>query len=66
MSVMNIPNELRNTRVEVIILPFQPVSHPVKSAESMLGCLKEYANPALEEKEKSAWELHVKEKYGTL
>jgi hypothetical protein len=66
MSVMNIPNRLQNSRVEVIVLPLQSATTLVQSAESMMGCLKDYANPALIEQEKSAWELHLKEKYGTL
>ena len=36
------------------------------SVESLIGCLKEYANPELWEKEKHAWEEHVIEKYGNI
>jgi hypothetical protein len=32
----------------------------------MKGFLKDYANPALIEQEKKAWEINVKEKYDNL
>jgi hypothetical protein len=37
-----------------------------QTAESMMGCLKKYANPALVPQERQAWSINVKEKYGTV
>jgi len=68
-SIIDLPVTLRNREVEVVILPAQtiPVSRQQDSEETMvesvMGILKEYANPALRELEKGAWERAAVEKY---
>ncbi|MCL2328747.1 MAG: hypothetical protein FWC39_09605 [Bacteroidetes bacterium] len=54
--------------VEVLVFPFQSKEEKVQSTtpKSMKGALKAYANPALIEQEKFAWEMNVKEKYGNI
>jgi hypothetical protein len=52
--------------VEVIVLPKSEESKnrpAVSEKESMMGCLREYANPALCKLEKGAWERAAVEKY---
>jgi hypothetical protein len=66
MSIINIPPYMQNTKVEVIILPLTKKDAPIHQSKSMMGFLKNYANPALVPMEKSAWELHLQEKYGTI
>jgi hypothetical protein len=34
----------------------------IRKSKSMMGFLKNYANPALVSMEKNAWELHLQEK----
>ncbi|KAA6299837.1 MAG: hypothetical protein EZS26_004028 [Candidatus Ordinivivax streblomastigis] len=66
MSVINIPVQMQNTQVEVIILPLSKPQPVVHNAASMMGCLKQYANPAFIDQEKSAWQQHLQEKHGNL
>jgi len=66
MPIIDLPAALRDREVEVIVLPKakEPKSRPpVSERESMMGCLSEYANPALRELEKGAWERVAVEKY---
>ncbi|MDR1918781.1 MAG: hypothetical protein LBQ65_03925 [Tannerellaceae bacterium] len=65
LSVMDIPQQFYSSKVEVTIRPLPKPEAPLRKNESMMGFLKDYANPALVEQEKNAWELHLKEKYGT-
>ena len=63
---IDLPWRYKGLQVEVIIKPQikeKPRQHEV-SVEILEGCLKEYANPALWEKEQNAWADHVVEKYG--
>jgi len=57
-----------NAQVEVIVFPFPTKEKRGLSAtpKTMKGALKAYANPALIEQEKFAWEMNVKEKYGNI
>jgi hypothetical protein len=66
ISVMDIPQHLHSCKVEVTIRPLSKPEVPLRKNESMMGFLKDYANSALIEQEKNAWELHLKEKYGTV
>jgi hypothetical protein len=67
-SIMDLPWTLKDLQVEVIVIPQvkETTQHQEVSIESMEGCLKEYANPALWEKEKHAWENNILEKYGNI
>ena len=64
--IINLPWKSKGLQVEVIVMPYvrETFQRRKVSIESLEGCLKEYANPALWEKEKHAWEDHVAEKYG--
>ena len=57
--IIDLPDTLRNREVEVIVLPKaeKPKKRPpVSERKSMMGCLSEYANPALRELDEGAWE----------
>ncbi|MHC6203036.1 hypothetical protein ACYULU_07565 [Breznakiellaceae bacterium SP9] len=65
-SFVDIPDDMRNTKVEIIILPFtQEVSKPQNPAinydalEKLYGNLHEYADPAHIAHEKNAWQTAV-------
>jgi len=65
--IINLPWQKNgNMQVEVIVFPFnvEEKEQFSKVSKSMKGALKSYANPALIEQEKYAWEINVKEKYG--
>jgi len=54
--IIDLPAALRDREVEVIVLPKAKESKnrpPVSERESMMGCLSEYANPALLDAEES-------------
>ena len=57
MSILDLPEELKSRRVEIIVLPFDENSTQKQSdkSKSLMGALKEYANPDLLETEKNAW-----------
>ncbi|MDR3367248.1 MAG: hypothetical protein LBO71_09840 [Prevotellaceae bacterium] len=66
-SVMQLPLQMQNGKVEVIVLPVVEAKEALeafRATGSMKGCLRQYANPALAEQEKNAWAINVKEKYG--
>ena len=57
--IIDLPATLCDREVEVIVLPKSEGSNnrPRNSErENTMGCLHEYANPALRELEKGAWE----------
>ena len=65
MPIIDLPWDTRDLQVEVIVIPqIKETSRQEVSVESLEGCLKEYANPALWEKEQHAWEDNIMEKYG--
>jgi hypothetical protein len=66
LPIMPLPPQMQNSRVEIIVLPVVEAKESLHAAESMKGYLKQYANPALIEQEKSAWTLNLKEKHGNL
>jgi hypothetical protein len=67
--IIDLPVALRDREVDVIVLPTQTAPIPAKTdteksrGGSFMGILKEYANPALRELEKGAWERAACEKY---
>ena len=64
--IIDLPAALRDREVEVTVLPKsqEPKERPRETKrESTMGCLHEYANPALRELEKGAWEQAACEKY---
>jgi hypothetical protein len=64
--IIDLPWTHRDMLVELIVIPqVENTSHKRGvSAKNLKGCLKEYANPALWEKEEHAWEDNILEKYG--
>lgn len=62
VGILDIPRSLRNTVVDVIVLPTQS-NVTKKPRGSAFGCLKKYANPVLIDQEKGAWERAVAERY---
>jgi hypothetical protein len=66
LPIMHIPPQMKNSQVEVIVLPMIGTKEPAHVARNMKGYLKQYANPALIEQEKNAWTINVKEKHGNL
>ena len=64
--IINLPWK-KDMQVEVFVTPIE--EEPIRQKlpfESLKGCLKEYANPDLWEKERYAWRNNVIEKYGTI
>lgn len=62
-SVFDLPVELRNRKVEVIILPLESGRGKKPHIKSAKGCLKKYANPTLISEESGAWARAAEEKY---
>jgi hypothetical protein len=70
-SFMNIPEDMRHIKVEIIVLPVSrenPAGMNPKvnyeALENVYGSLHDYAHPALISKEKNAWQTAVMEKAG--
>ena len=64
--IIDLPAALRDREVEVVVRSKmeKPKDRPPDSErKSMMGCLREYANPALWELEKEAWAQAAVEKY---
>ncbi|MBQ3921876.1 MAG: hypothetical protein II707_01170 [Spirochaetales bacterium] len=54
-----------NQKITITVLDdFMPQNDRAERVESLFGSLHRYANPALREKEDTAWEMAVEEKYG--
>ncbi len=65
--IIELPWKSRDMQVEVIVIPVDETTiNADTSDKSLKGSLKKYADPALLEKEESAWKNHIVEKYGTL
>lgn len=65
-TVIDLPESLRHQELEVIVLPQteeKKSKKPAGERKSMMGCLKEYANPDLWEQEEGAWERAAAENY---
>ena len=60
--VIDIPKELRNRKVEVIIFPYGDVKEDTKM-RSLRGALSKYKNEALQDRESEAWSKAVEDKY---
>ncbi|KYO66124.1 hypothetical protein [Thermovenabulum gondwanense] len=61
-GIIDIPNELKNKVVEVIILPLADAPEN-KNIRKLKGALKKYKNPELINLEKEAWQKAVEEKH---
>jgi G:T/U-mismatch repair DNA glycosylase len=66
-TIIDLPQTIRGQEVDVIVLPSGSNAvkekREVPKVESVLGILKQYANPAFRDLEKSVWEHAAKEKY---
>ena len=66
-----LPQNLKNRKVEIIILPVDEKEHlqkqvkKEKSIDEFVGMLAKYKNPKLIHLEKSAWAQAMVDKYGT-
>ncbi len=68
-TIIDLPWKAKDMRVEIIVTPAadtEDESVAAAQGASLKGRLKEYANPALAEREHNAWAEHAAEKYGTL
>ena len=61
-NVIDIPKELRNRKVEVIIFPYEDIEEDTKR-RSLRGALSKYKNEALRDAESGAWSKAVVDKY---
>ena len=65
-DIIDIPEELRNKQVEIIILPYEdPENKNIKEdkGKNARGILERYKNERLQEKENEAWANAVVEKH---
>jgi len=65
--VMDIPNDMRKTQVEVIVLPISSITIKPKTNVSLIkklkGSLSKYANVNLRALEKKAFGMAIEENY---
>lgn len=64
-TIINIPDELKHKRVEIIILPIEnevETDEKSQKEKKLFGIFEEYANPYLINKEENAWRNAVSEK----
>ncbi|MCL1934348.1 MAG: hypothetical protein FWF53_11125 [Candidatus Azobacteroides sp.] len=66
LSVMELPESMRQGKVEVVVFPAIQQDVPKHTAKSMKGFLKKYADPTLVAQEKETWETNAKEKQTSL
>ncbi len=52
---LQLPKQFWGQEVEVIVLAMHQPAPPPLNKKSLRGALKQYANPALMDKEQSAW-----------
>ena len=66
LPIINLPWKSKDMQVEVIVMPVEEENRRKIDFKKLKGRLKEYANPALWEKEQHAWEDSIVEKYGNI
>jgi len=57
-GIIDIPEELKSKKVEIIILPYENMDNPdleEQKKKNVRGALAKYKNKELQEKEKEAW-----------
>lgn len=66
INIINLPEELKNQEVEVIILPLieKDVTLQNTNIEKLEGALSKYKNQNLIKYESTIWNKVVKQKYG--
>lgn len=60
-NVIDLPKELKNRKVEIIIIPYDNSNEVVQ--KNMKGALAKYKNPSLQVNENEAWPSAVVEKH---
>ncbi|MNG37315.1 hypothetical protein D3C84_1246270 [compost metagenome] len=64
--IVDLPENLRNQDVELIILPIgdrSPLKTPIPATYTARGALRQFANPDLLQYEQDAWAKGVQEKH---
>jgi hypothetical protein len=61
--IINLPPELKDKKVEIIILPVEEDRKERNAKKSLRGALNKYSDPELLEKEEIAWKMAVTDKY---
>ncbi|MGD9972586.1 MAG: hypothetical protein AB7S77_05960 [Desulfatirhabdiaceae bacterium] len=61
---VRLPAQFWNKKVEIIVLSASSQKDDSPPKKSLRGCLHQYANPTLFEREQEAWHDAVREKYG--
>lgn len=64
VSVINIPNELLNQEVEIVLIPKKSTKSNTTESKSMYGILNKFANSELRKLEKDAWLNAVRKSNG--
>ena len=64
VNLMNIPNELLNQEVEIVLIPKRQVNTNKKENKSMYGILNKFSNSELRKLEKNAWINEVRKNNG--
>jgi hypothetical protein len=62
---VELPMRFWGQQVEIIIFQVPQQEQPLVQKKSLLGCLHQYANPALIPYEHEAWQNALGEKYGS-
>jgi len=65
-NIINIPDELKNKQVEIIVLPYDNTEKSdgkKRMNKSMRGVLADYQNEKLQIEEKGAWAKAVRSKH---
>lgn len=62
-NIIDIPDELKNKKVEIIILPYKNANNSdINRKKSLRGALAKYKSEKLQEEENKAWASAVVEK----
>jgi hypothetical protein len=61
---VHLPAQFWNQEVEIIVLSTQHQKKDISPKKSIQGCLHQYADSKLADREQEAWHDAVKEKYG--
>ena len=65
LDKLDLPQSLRNRKVEIIILPIDTDSTYEKNVDDIAGILSAYKNPDLIPYEKKAWADAMEDKHGS-
>ena len=60
-DVIDIPNNLINKQLELLIIPIEEPKKKIKTKKSLSGFLSKYANPNLINQEENVWQEEAQE-----